>query len=119
LEPTPRRGNHTLVSAVIADTGNLQVSTITKIAALALPTRVVMAAVPADADALPFFHPGTPTPTSSMTRPLHVRGRGILNAGPQAFLREHVAVAHATSLHLDSHVSFTGLGNFALDNLKL
>ena len=41
-----------LVSAVIADTRNFQISTIAKISAPALEIRAVMTAVPADADAL-------------------------------------------------------------------
>src|SRR5271165_6846334 len=44
---------------------------------------------------------------------------GILNSGPSAFFREHVAVANTTGLHLDTHVSDTWLRNLALDDLEI
>jgi hypothetical protein len=44
---------------------------------------------------------------------------GVLNAGPSAFFREHVAVADATSLHLDANLSSLGLRNLALDDFEI
>ena len=42
----------------------------------------------------------------------------ILNAGP-AILREHVAVANTTGLHLDENLPRTGLRNLPLDDLEI
>ena len=53
------RSHHVLlVSAVIADARNFQIPAIAKISAPACETRAVLAAVPADADALPLLPRG-------------------------------------------------------------
>src|SRR5450631_1432971 len=46
------------------------------------------------------------------------RHAGIGDAGPQSFLCQHVAVAHAAGLHLDAHVARPRVRNVALDNFK-
>src|SRR5207249_8197085 len=43
----------------------------------------------------------------------------ILNSWPESFFREHVAVADATGLHLNAHLSCTRLRNLALDKLEI
>ena len=113
------RSHHVLlVSAVIADARNFQVPAIAKISAPALATRAVMAAVPADADALSLLPLGnTVTQFVDDADDFMSGNAGILNSGPLAFLREHVTVANATGLHLDAHLSCTRLRNLALDDL--
>src|SRR5262249_42709661 len=115
------RSHHVLlVSTVIADAGNLQVPAITKISAPARDTRVVLTAVPAHAHALPLPPRGdTGAQLINDARDFVSRNAGILNAGPLAFLREHVAAAHATGLHLDAHFPCTRLWNLALDDLEI
>ena len=109
-----------LVSAVIADARNFQVPAIAKISAPARETRAVLAAVPADTDALPLLPLGnTRTQFIDDARDFVSRNAGILNSGPRAFFREHVTVANATGLHLDAHLSCTRLRNLALDDLEI
>ena len=109
-----------LVSAVIADARNFQVPAIAKISAPALATRVVLAAVPADTDALSLLPLGN-TGAHFIDDACHFMSwnAGILNAGPRAFFREHVTVANTTGLHLDPHLSCTRLRNLALDDLEI
>jgi hypothetical protein len=92
----------------------------TKIPAPALATRAIMAAVPADTDTLPLLPRGhTGTQCSDDTRHFMSWNAGILHAGPGAFFRERVTMAHATGLHLDPHVSCTRRGHLVLDDLKI
>src|ERR1700741_4209108 len=68
----------------------------------------------------PFFHSETPAPTAStIPGPFVAWNSGVLDSGPQAFLREHVAVANAAGQHLDAHLSRIRLRDFALDDLKV
>jgi hypothetical protein len=108
-----------LVSAVIADPANFRVLAIPEISSPAFATRVVMAAVPADADALPVLPFGNPSSHFVYDACHFMPGNaGILDSGPQAFFRKPVTVANATGLHLDSHLPRARLRNFALDDLK-
>ena len=109
-----------LVSAVITDARDFQIEAIAKIAAPARETRSVMAAVPADTDALPLFPCGNVrTQFIDDARDFVSRDAGILNSGPKAFFREHIAVADATGLHFDAHLSRHRRGNLALDDLEI
>src|SRR5579864_3521363 len=115
-----RRHHVLLVPSVIADAANFHVAAIAKISAPALPTCVVLAAVPTDTDALPFLprrHIGAHFIDDA--RHFVSRNAGILNPGPQAIFREHVTVADATSLHFDSHLSCPRLRNLAFDDLEV
>ena len=109
-----------LVSTVIADAANFQVPAIAEISAPALPTRVVLAAVPADADTLPLLPCGN-TVAHFIDDACHFMSGNarILNSRPQAFFREHVTVANAAGLHLDPHLSCIRLRNLALDDLEI
>ena len=76
--------------------------------------------MPADADALPLLpvgHAGAQVIDNA--RDFVSWNAGILNAGPSAFFREHVTVAHTTGLYLDAHVSYAWLRNRALDDLEI
>src|SRR5581483_9901307 len=114
------RSNHVLlITSVVADAANLHVLAITKIATAALPARVVVATVPANANTLSFLPRGNALPDPiNDARHLMSGHAGILNARPRALYREHVAVAHTTGLHPDEHLSWTRLGNFALHDFK-
>ena len=73
-----------------------------------------------DADALPILPLGnTGTHFIDDAHDFVSWSAGILNARPQAFFRERVAMADATGLHLDSHVSRAGLRNFTLYDLEI
>jgi hypothetical protein len=79
-----------------------------------------VAAVPADTDALALFPVGNPgTEFIDDARDFVAWNTGIFNAWPRAVFRERVAVADATGLHFDEHVSWTRLRNLALDDLKI
>src|SRR5208282_2151664 len=85
------RSHHVLlVSAVIADARNFQIPAIAKVSAPALATRVVLAAVPADTDALPLL-PGGNTRAYFIDDACNFvsRNTGILDSWPSAFFREH------------------------------
>src|SRR5262249_56421180 len=77
-------------------------------------------AVPADADALSHFPLGN-TSTYFINDAHHFMSwnAGILNSWPRAVFREHIAVADATGLHLDAHLSCIGGGNLAFDDLEI
>src|SRR5262249_5469570 len=91
-----------------------------KISAPARGTRAVPAAVPADTDALPQRPLGnTGAHLIDKAHDFVSGSTGILNAGPLAFFREHVAVANPAGLHLDQHLASTGLRNLALDDFKI
>ena len=91
-----------------------------EIAAPARVTVAAVAAVPADAGALTRCPLGNiSTHFINDAYDFVSRSAGILNAGPRAFLGEQVAVAHTTGQHLDTHLSCTGRGNPALDDLEL
>ena len=97
-----------------------QIPAIAKISAPAFATGVVLAAMPADADTLPLLPLGnTGAHFIDDARHFMSGNARILNSGPHAFFREHVAVANSTGLHLDAHLPWPGLGNLALDNLEI
>jgi len=79
-----------------------------------------VAAVPADTNTLPLL-PLRNTVTHFIDDASHLMPRNawILDPGPRPFFREHVAVAHSTGLHLDSHMSCTRLRNLPLDDLEI
>src|SRR2546425_511647 len=88
--------------------------------ALALATGAVTAAVPADADSLPLLPRGNAGPHFIDDACHFMSGNArILNSWPESFFREHVAVADATGLHLNAHLSCTRLRNLALDKLEI
>jgi hypothetical protein len=79
-----------------------------------------VATVPADTDSLsllPAGHAGTQF--IDCADDFVTRNAGVLDAGPLAFFREHVAVTDAAGLDPDSHVSCAWLGNLALDDLEI
>src|SRR6185503_15390587 len=71
-----------LISAVVADAADLNVATITKIAAAAFSTRIVVATMPADAHTLTFL-PRSHAPANfiNYTRDFVSRNAWILNSG--------------------------------------
>src|SRR5207247_6813668 len=82
-------------------------------------TPAVPAAVPAPARPFPLLPRGDAgAQFVNDPRDFVSRNARILNTGPLAFLREHVAVAHATGLDLDAHLPGTRLRNLALDDLE-
>lgn len=108
-----------LIAAVVADAGDLLIAAIDKIAAAALATGVVVAAMPADAGTLALL-PGSHTATDFINDPRHFMSwnAGILDSGPRAFDGERVAVADATGLDFDPHLSRAGRGDCAFDDLE-
>ena len=73
-----------------------------EISAPARQTRAVLAAMPTDTDALsglPFGNTGTKF--IDYADDFVPWNAGILNAGPNAFFGEYVAMANAAGLHLD------------------
>jgi hypothetical protein len=79
-----------------------------------------MAAVPADADALPFL------PTDDSRAELvydsgdFVTGNaGILNSWPPAFLGEDVAVADTAGLDPDAYLVCARIGDFSFDDFEI
>jgi hypothetical protein len=80
----------------------LQVAAVIKISAPAFATGPIMAAVPTDADALTFLPRGNAgTQFVDDARHFVPRNARILNSGPQAFFRQHVAVANPAGLNLE------------------
>jgi hypothetical protein len=76
--------------------------------------------VPADTDALAVLPLGdTGTQFIDDARDFMSWDAGILNSGPAALFRQHVTVANTTGLDLDAHLSYTRLGNLALNDLKI
>src|SRR5260370_41279087 len=76
--------------------------------------------MPTDTDALSLFpHGNTGTQFIDDARDFVPWNAGILNSGPGAFLRQHVAVANTAGVHLDAHLSCTRLGKLALDDLEI
>src|SRR5258705_13943190 len=91
-----------------------------EIAAPARKTGTVLTAVPADSHPLaflPFLH----------ARAHFIDHAGhfvsgdprVCNAGEKAFLRDHIAVTDATSLHLNPHMSRARLWYFSLHDFKV
>jgi hypothetical protein len=79
-----------------------------------------MTAVPADADALSDCPLGnTGAHFIDDARDFVSWNAGILNSGPQAVFREHIAVADTTGLHLDADLSCIGGGNLTFDDLEI
>jgi hypothetical protein len=109
-----------LVSAVIADARDFQIPAIAKISAPTLPTRAVLAAVPANTDTLPLLPLGnTGTHFIDDACDFVSWNAWILNSGPGAFFREHVTMANTTNLHFDPYLSCTRLRNLTLDDLEI
>jgi hypothetical protein len=78
-----------------------------------------MTAMPADAYTLarpPLVHAGSDgIDDANNFMAGHAR---ILQSGPVAFLYERIAVADATSLYLDPHLTGSRLLDFSLDNFE-
>ena len=79
-----------------------------------------MTAVPPDTNPLP-HGPRRHTGTDFVDDARHLvpGSAGILNAGPPAFLGEHVAMADPTGLYLYPYLSRTRAWDLALDELKV
>jgi hypothetical protein len=108
-----------LVSAVIADARNFQILAVAKVSPPALGTRAVLAAVPANTDALPPLPLGNAgTHFVDDAHDLVSWNAGILDSGPISFHGQHVTVANTTRLDLDPHVPRTRRRNLALDDLE-
>jgi hypothetical protein len=108
-----------LVSAVVANSGNFQITAIAKISAAAGGTRIVLTAVPPNTDALTILPVGNAgTELIDDANHLVSWNTRVLNSGPRAFFRKNVTVADATGLHLDPHVSRARLRYLAVDDLE-
>src|SRR4030095_14565420 len=101
------RSHHVLlIPTVIAHAGHFPVPAISEVSAPTREARAVMAAVPADTDALSLLPAGDTDAHFIEDADDFVPGHArILDTGPLAFLREHVAVTDATGRDLDPHVS--------------
>src|SRR5229473_4552126 len=89
-----------LIAAIEGDSTNLCVLAIAKISAAAGDASAVLAAVPANADALALFPAGDARTDVVNHAGDFVSGNaGILNAREESVLCDDVAVADATSLH--------------------
>jgi hypothetical protein len=108
-----------LVTTVVADAGDFDILAITKIAAAAFAAGVILAAVPAYADALAFLPGGDAGADFVDDAGNFVTGNaGILDSGPETFDGEGVAVTDAAGLDFDADLSGGGAGDFALDDLE-
>jgi hypothetical protein len=75
-----------------------------------------VAAVPAEADAVANLEDGDIGADGiDDSGDLVAGAAGILNAGPQAFLGEHVAVADAAGLDANAYLAGAGRGELFLD----
>src|SRR5271163_1820303 len=78
-----------------------------------------MAAMPAEADALPGFEDGhVGADRVDDSGDLVAGDSGICETGPETFLGEHVAVADAACLDANADLAGAGLGEFFLDQFK-
>src|SRR5579885_1463253 len=114
-------GEHVLlVAPVVADSADLEVAAIAKVAATAFRTGVVLSAVPTNTDTLSLT-PARNAGPQGIDHPGHFMtgNSGVADARPVTFLDQHVAVAYPAGLHLDAHVARAGLGNLPLDDLKV
>jgi hypothetical protein len=109
-----------LISSVVADACNLGVAAVKEVSTPALVTRIVLPAMPTDADALSLL-PGGDLGAEFIDDAGNFvpRNPGILNSRPEAFLHKHVTVANATGLDFDPHLASAGLRNLALDDLEI
>src|SRR5690349_7131426 len=102
------------VTAVEAEAGDFFVGAVDKVAAAALRTRTVMAAVPADADPLTFLPSCDASADFVNDACDFVAGRArIRYAGPKAVLDEMVTETDAAGLHADADMSRGGLRDVA------
>ena len=109
-----------LISAVVAGAGHLDVATITKIATAAFATGIVVATMPADSHPLTFVpHRHTRANFINHPRDFVSRNPRKLDSRQKSFFHEHVAVADATGLDLNAHMSCIGPRNLAIDDLKI
>jgi len=108
-----------LITAVVADTGILFIAAVSKISAPALGTGAVVAAMPANANAL-----ANPPVSYSSTERVHHAGHfmprnpRIGDSWPPAFNDDRVAAAYAACQNLDAHLCRTWIRNLRLDNSK-
>src|SRR5229473_4031796 len=109
-----------LIAAIEGDSTNLCVLAIAKISAAAGDASAVLAAVPANADALAFFPAGNARADVVDHTGDFVSGHaGILNAREESVFCDAVAVADAASLHANAHVPGSWVGNFTFDDFKI
>src|SRR5258708_25863877 len=115
------RSDHVfLIAAIEADSANFRVAAIGEISAAAREASAVLAAVPADADALAFFPAGDAgADVIDHAGDFVSGGAGILSAGPVSFFYEAVAVTDAASLHANAHVPRARIWNVALLNFEI
>src|SRR5262249_60196823 len=71
------------------------------------------------ASARPFSNRGPAAEFVNDARDFVSRNAGILDTGPLAVLRQHVAVAHPTGLDLDAHLPCARLRNLARHDLEI
>jgi hypothetical protein len=90
------------------------------VSATAFETRVVVAAIPADADPLSLLPSGDlGAQFIDDAGNFVARNPRILNSRPEAFFHKHVAVANAAGLYSDPDLSSFWRRNLALDNLEI
>jgi len=108
------------VATVIADAGDFFVNASNEVAAAASRTSSVVAAVPADADALAFFPNGDAGPDFVDDAGNFVARRTrISDAREEAVFDQMVAEADAAGLHADADISRGRLRDFALLQLEI
>jgi len=115
------RGDHVfLITAVVADGGDLFVLAIHEIAAAAGVAGEIMTAVPSDARALAGFPVSDVGAYSVDATGDFVSGNTwILEAGPMAFLYERVAVTDTAGLDFDPDLLAGGFGNVSFDEFEI
>src|SRR5579871_2681496 len=115
------RSSHILlVPAVKVDTTDLEARAGHEVSAPTRGTRPVLLPVPAHADTfalLPMLHPRTYLVDHADY--LVARNAWVGNARQQAVFGDHVAMADAAGLHLDTYLSRPRLGHLSLHNLEI
>src|SRR5262249_761758 len=116
-----RRCNHVFgVASIVVDTCHLAMNAHVEVTAAACLANEIMTAMPAYADALAFFPScnsltGSINPASNFVT-WYPR---ILQAWPEPFLHQLIAVADSAGFHFYPHLSGAWFGNIAFNQLKI
>src|ERR1019366_811136 len=109
-----------LVTAIVADAGDLPVLAVNEVASAAGIAGEAMAAVPSDSHAMAGFPVGDVGADGVDAPGNFVAGNAwILNAGPMAFLYECVAVADAAGFDFNSDLIAGGFGDGSFYELEI